>query len=256
MQRTALVTGGSRGIGAAIARRLAADGLGVCINYRTRREEAEKLAAEIQAEGNSRVMAYGADVANPMQLASMVYSVEQQLGGIDVLVNNAGIIVRGDIEDFDFAQMDFMRRTNVDGLVAMTRAVLPGMKERRFGRIVNLTSIAAHGTALPGTTFYAATKAAVSVLTRRFAMDLGPYGITVNAVAPGFIITDMVTDGRTDEEVDRIREALASKSMVRRVGTPADIAGVVSFLASDDASFMTAQVLTIDGGRMDYINHG
>src|SRR5437588_9963537 len=110
--------------------------------------------------------------------------------------------------------MERMRRTNVDGLIHVTRSVIPGMKERRYGRIVNLTSIAGHGTSLPGNAFYAATKAAVSVLTRRFAMELGPHGITVNAVAPGFILTDMVKEGRTDQEYRELVEFISKRSML------------------------------------------
>src|SRR5712671_1133602 len=123
------------------------------------------------------------------------------------------------------------------------------MQERRYGRIINLTSIAAHGTAMAGTTFYAATKAAVSVLTRRFAMDLGPHGITVNAVAPGFILTDMVTPGRNSADIAKVAE----KAMVKRVGQPEDIAHAVAFLCAPESGFITAQILTVDGGRMDYI---
>ena len=136
-----------------------------------------------------------------------------------------------------------------------TQAVLDGMKQMGFGRIVNLASIAAHGTAFTGTTFYAATKAAVCLLTRRFAMDLGPLGITVNAIAPGFILTDMVHQGRSEEETRFLIEKMSAVAMMRRVGRPEDIAEAVAFLASPDSGFITAQVLTVDGGRMDYIAH-
>jgi 3-oxoacyl-[acyl-carrier protein] reductase len=151
--------------------------------------------------------------------------------------------------------MEGMRRTNVDGLVNATRSVTPGMQARGFGRIVNLTSIAAHGTAMSGTTFYAATKSAVSVLTRRFAMELGSHGITVNAVAPGIIATEMVAQGHSPAEIAALSEQLATKAMVGRVGKPEDIAHAVAFLVSPDSGFITGQVLTIDGGRMDYIGH-
>ena len=145
------------------------------------------------------------------------------------------------------------RGINVDGLVHMTRAVMPGMQAAGYGRIVNLASIAAYGTAMAGTTFYAATKAAVIVLTKRFAMELGPQGITVNAVAPGFIATDMVFSGRTQAEGEELLRTMASKAMVRRVGTPEDIADVVVFLAGARAGFITGQVMLVDGGRMDYL---
>ena len=245
--RNALVTGASRGIGRAIAVRLARDGARVGVNFRTNAEMAESLVREI----GERAVALQADVAEPEQVRAMLDS----FGPVDILVNNAGMSLRGDLADFDFSLMDRMRRTNVDGLVHVTRGVVEGMKQRGFGRIVNLTSIAAAGTTMPGTTFYAATKAAVSTLTRRFAMELGPYGITVNAIAPGFILTDMVQGGRTPEQYRAIVDSLAARTMVRRAGQPEDLANAVAFLVSPEAGFLTAQVITVDGGRMDYIAH-
>jgi len=245
--RVALVTGGSRGIGKAIALRLAREGAAVAVNYRTRGDLADEVVAQIRRDGG-RAFAVQADVGDRDQVAAMAAAVEAALGPIGILVNNAGVLVRGDLSDFDYSQMEGMRRVNVDGLVAVTRAVVGGMKERRFGRIVNLTSIAAIGTAFAGTTFYAATKSAVITLTRRFALELGPHGITANAVAPGFILTDMVS-GTAD------LAAVAEKAMVRRVGRPEDVAHAVAFLAGDESGFITGQVLTVDGGRMDYIAH-
>jgi len=253
--KTALVTGASRGIGKAIAQRLAREGAAVGVNYQRRSSDAETVAAEIRAQGG-RAAAVQADIADADQVRSMVSQIARDLGPVDILVNNAGVLSRGDLGDFDYSQMEAMRRTNVDGLVHVTRAVAEVMKQRRFGRIVNLTSVAAHGTAMAGTTFYAATKAAVSLLTRRFAMELGPFGITVNAVAPGFIVTEMVTQGRSEEQLRAHVDSIAAKAMVRRVGRPEDIAHAVAFLVSPDSGFITAQILTVDGGRMDYISHG
>lgn len=250
--RVALVTGASRGLGRAIALRLAEDGASVAANFVSRRNEAESLAAELSAKGR-RAMAVQADVGDPGQVAAMMAAIERELGPVEILVNNAGVFAGGELEDFDYARMEPMRRTNVDGLVHVTRAAVPGMKARRWGRIINLTSIAGTGTAMSGTTFYAATKAAVSVLTRRFAMDFGPHGITVNAIAPGFIVTEMATQGRSEEEMQKVIGTLSAKAMVRRTGVPADIANAASFLASEQSSFITAQILTVDGGRMDYI---
>ena len=252
--KTALVTGASRGIGKAIAFRLAKDGFAVAVNYRTRAAEADGVAQAINASGG-RAIAIQADVQHAGQVAEMAAAVRASLGDPEILINNAGVVSRGDLDDFDFSQMNAMRGTNVDGLVHVTRALIGGMKAAGYGRIVNLTSIAAHGTSMPGTTFYAATKAAVSVLTRRFAMDLGQHGITVNAIAPGFILTDMVSDGRTAEQIEQVCSSVAAKTMVRRVGKPEEIAYAVSFLASEQAGFITGQILTVDGGRMDYITH-
>lgn len=246
MQKVALVTGASRGIGRAIALRLAADGCAVVVNYRERAQEAAAVVDFIRQAGGT-ALAIQADVGNPAEVSRMADHVGATLGAPSILVNNAGIFARGDLADFDYSQMDGMRRVNVDGLVGVTRALAPAMQSARWGRIVNLTSVAALGTAMAGTTFYAATKAAVIVLTKRFAMDLGPAGITVNAIAPGFILTDMVAAGTN-------LEAIAAKAMMRRVGTPEDIAHAVAFLVSDAAGFITSQVLTVDGGRMDFLS--
>jgi len=252
--QTALVTGASRGLGRAIARRLAREGAAVCVNYLARASEAEAVVDEIRAAGG-RAIAMRADVGDPSQVQRMVDRTAEELGPVSVLVNNAGVTYRATLETFDPAAMERLRRTNVDGLIHVTRAVVPGMKRRGYGRIVNISSIAGHGTALPGNTFYAATKAAVSVLTRRFAMELGPHGITVNAVAPGFIRTEMVQEGRTEQEYQRIVEGVSARSMVGRAGDPEDVAHAVAFLAAQDSGFITAQVLTVDGGRMDYTGH-
>ena len=253
-EQTALVTGASRGLGRAIARRLAREGAAVCVNYIARVAEAESLVDEIRAAGG-RAIAVRADIGEPAQVEKMMGLIQTELGSVSILVNNAGVIYRATLETFQPAGMEKMRRTNVDGLIHVTRAAIPGMKERRYGRIVNLGSIAGHGTSLPGSSFYAATKAAVAVLTRRFAMELGPYGITVNAVAPGFIQTEMVQEGRTQEEHARLMQTIEERSMVGRVGNPEDIAHAVAFLAAPESGFITAQVITVDGGRMDYIGH-
>ena len=251
--QTALVTGASRGLGKAIARRLAGQGAAVCVNYVSRADEAVALVEELGGAG--RAIAIRADVGDPAQVQAMLKRTEEELGPVSILVNNAGIAYRATLESFEPAGMERMRRTNVDGLIQVTRTVVPGMKERAYGRIINISSIAGHGTTLPGNAFYAATKAAVSMLTRRFAMELGPHGITVNAVAPGFILTDMVRDGRTEQEYRDVVKKISDVSMLGRPGDPEDIANAVAFLASPKSGFITAQILTVDGGRMDYIGH-
>jgi len=252
--QTALVTGASRGLGRAIAGRLARAGAAVGVNYVSRAQDAGTLVEEIRAAGG-RATAVRADVGDPAQVREMVEQIERELGRVSILVNNAGVVYRATLESFEPAGMERMRRINVDGLVHVTRTVVTGMKERRYGRIVNLSSIAGHGTTLPGSAFYAATKAAVMVLTRRFAMELGAYAITVNAIAPGFILTDMVKEGRTEAEYRKTIQTISERSMLGRVGDPDDIANVVAFLASTESGFITAQTLTVDGGRMDYIGH-
>jgi NAD(P)-dependent dehydrogenase (short-subunit alcohol dehydrogenase family) len=251
----ALVTGGSRGIGRAISRRLAAEGAAVCVNYAARAAEAESLVAEIQASGG-RAFALAADVSDAVAVQLMVERVAAEFGPVSILVNNAGISVPGTLATYDPAAMARMRKVNVDGVIHTVRAVMGGMAEKNYGRIINIASNAAIGTALPGTTFYGATKAEVLILTRRMAMELGRSGITVNAVAPGWIVTEMARAGRTEEEFQARVEMISARSMVGRPGKPEDIAAAVAYLASPEAGFITAQVLTVDGGRMDYIGHG
>jgi 3-oxoacyl-[acyl-carrier protein] reductase len=246
--RVALVTGSSRGIGRAIALRLARDGAAVAVNYRERRDQADEVVGAITDAGG-RAIAIAADVASAVDCTRLVETARQALGRVDILVNNAGVFRKGDLADFDCAQMESMHNVNVDGLIRVTREVTSDMQARQWGRIVNIASIAGIGTVSAGTTFYSATKAAVISLTRRFALDLGPHGITVNAIAPGFIATDMAMQSGASFEV------IAAKAMLRRVGTPEEIAAAAAFLVSEDAGFITAQVLTVDGGRTDFIAH-
>jgi 3-oxoacyl-[acyl-carrier protein] reductase len=255
VKRTALVTGASRGIGRAIAVQLARDGAAVGVNYANAREHAESVCAEIAAAGG-RAAPLHADISQREQVLAMVAELTAKFGAPDILVNNAGVLIRGDLADFDFSQMDRMRGVNVDGLVHVTRACVGAMKDRGWGRIVNISSLAALGTTNAGTTFYAATKAAVLALTKRFALELGPSGITVNAITPGFIGTDMVTSLGTPEKVAEITQNMAALAMVGRIGTPEDIAHATAFLCAEASSFITAQTLTVDGGRMNYIGHG
>ena len=246
--RVALITGSSRGIGRAIAVRLAREGAAVAVNYRERKDQANEVVDAISRAGG-RAVAIAGDLAKPVDCTRLVDAARQALGPIDILVNNAGVFRKGDLADFDLAEMEAMRNVNVDGVIRVTRGVVDDMKARRWGRIVNVASIAGLGTTSAGTTFYSATKAAVISLTRRFALDLGPHGITVNAIAPGFIETDMAVQSGADFS------AIAAKAMMRRVGTPEDIAAAAAFLVSEDAGFVTAQVLTVDGGRTDFIAH-
>ncbi|MEZ5361257.1 MAG: 3-oxoacyl-ACP reductase family protein [Bryobacterales bacterium] len=252
--RVALVTGGSRGIGRAIALELAESGAAVAVNYHARPDAAEEVVTRILKMGG-RAVPLQADIADKAQVEAMVARCESELGGVDILVNNAGLLYPGRLLDHQESEFDQMWRTNVKGLVYATAAVAKGMVERGWGRIVNISSNAAIGTAMPGTTLYAATKGAVLSLTKRFAFELGEHGITVNAVLPGFTKTDMVLADKDQKQADEVIERVAGRSMLGRVGEPEDIARVTRFLCTQDADFMTGQYLLADGGRMDYLAH-
>jgi 3-oxoacyl-[acyl-carrier protein] reductase len=252
--QVAVVTGGARGLGRATARLLAQRGAAVCVNYAANADAAEALAAEI-ARAGGRAIAQAADVADVSAVEAMVARTEAELGPVTILVNNAGVSWQGTLETYDREQVARMRQVNVDGVIHATRAVMGSMRARRYGRIVNVSSIAAIGTALPGTAFYAATKAEVGTLTRRFALELGPHGITVNAVAPGFVRTDLTQRGRGAADWAATEQRFAANAMMGRIGEPEDIANAVAFLASPESGWVTAQTLTVDGGRMDYIGH-
>jgi 3-oxoacyl-[acyl-carrier protein] reductase len=252
--KVALVTGASRGIGKATAWLFAREGAAVVVNYTKSHEQAHQLVDEIQKTGGPAMVAQ-ADVAHRDQVRAMVEGALGQFGKIDVLVNNAAIIHRGNILTLTEQHLDDMIAVNVKGIIHCSQAVARHMIERRYGKIVNVSSIAALGTTMPDTTPYAATKAAVIALTKRLALELGPYGINVNAICPGFIRTEMAASGRTPEEMDARFASVVSKTMLGRVGEPEDIAYSALFLASDEASFITGQVLTADGGRTDFLSH-
>jgi 3-oxoacyl-[acyl-carrier protein] reductase len=253
--QVALVTGGARGIGRSTARRLAQHGVAICVNYAAHADAAAKVVAEIAGAGG-RAIAVAADVADAAAVTAMVSRTEKELGAVTILVNNAGVSWRGTLDEYDAEQVARMRRINVEGVIHATRAVAGGMRQRHYGRIVNISSIAALGTGLPGNAFYAATKAEVAILTKRFAMELGPHGITVNAVAPGFVRTDLTQGTRGADDWAATQQRFADKTMMGRVGEPDDIANAIAFLAAPESGWITAQLLTVDGGRMDYIGHG
>jgi 3-oxoacyl-[acyl-carrier protein] reductase len=255
--KTALVTGAARGIGRAVAFRLAQEGARIVVNFLRNEAAAKEVIESIRALGGD-AMAVRANVAERSAVHQMVEQAEQRFGPIDVLVNNAASVHHGDLLTYSDNQLDQdleeMWRVNVLGTIYCTRAVIPSMIRRQAGSIVNITSIAGYANASPGTTFYGATKAALVQLTKRFAFELGPHQIRVNAVAPGLTRTDILTAGRSPEQVNNLVEDFAHRSVLRRVGEPSDIAGTVAFLASPEGRFITGQVVTADGGRMDFLS--
>jgi 3-oxoacyl-[acyl-carrier protein] reductase len=251
--KVALVTGGSRGIGRAISLRFAREGAAVIVNFTAHPEKAESVIGDIRKEGG-RAVALEADVSVKSAVQAMVERAQKEFGPVDVLVNNAGILRSGSTLTMNENDFDRMVAVNIKGLISAVQAVAPGMIERRYGKIINLSSIAGLGTAVAETTPYAMTKAAVVTLTKRMALELGPHGINVNALAPGFIRTELLQFLDTAEDRAQL-EMLSKKAILNRVGVPEDVANVALFLASDESNFMTAQVVTVDGGRMDFLSY-
>jgi 3-oxoacyl-[acyl-carrier protein] reductase len=234
--KVALVTGGSRGIGAAVARELGAAGARVAVNYRASAEAAEEIAGEIGG------IAVEGDVADPAQASALVERVEEELGELDCLVNNAGVTRDGLIARMSDEDWDAVLDTNLRGTFNTCRAVSRKMLRRRAGSIVNLTSVVGiHGN--PGQANYAASKAGIIGLTKALARELGTRGVRVNAVAPGYIDTELT--GVLPEE---IRDAILGSTPLGRLGEPEDVARAVRFLCSDEAAFVTGAVLLVDGG--------
>ena len=243
MKHTVLVTGSSRGIGAGIARRFAREGHRVAIHYRAEEAQARALHDELASAGYS-VMLVSGDIAREDEAKQIVSRVRERFGFIDVLVNNAGIALPTQlITDTTLADWNRVMETNVTGMFLVTNAVLPEMVSQKRGAIVNISSMWGV-TGGSCEVAYSSSKAAVIGFTKSLAKEVAPSGIRVNCVAPGFVLTDM-TRGFDEGVIAGICE----ETPLLRAGTPEDIASAVLFLASEEASFITGQVLSVDGGR-------
>jgi len=239
-KQVALVTGSSRGIGAEIARRLARDGFRVVVNYAGGAGPAREVVDAIAANGGEAI-AVQADIADPAAVAALFEAAEQAFGRIDVVVNSAGVMKLGAIADYDDTTFDQTVAINLKGTFNVSREA--AKRVRSGGRIVNLSSTMV-GVRLPTYGVYVATKAAVEGLTQVLAQEMRGRGISVNAVAPGPVATELFLEGKSPEQVDR----LAKMNPLERLGQPADIAGVVAFLAGPDGAWVNGQILRANGG--------
>jgi 3-oxoacyl-[acyl-carrier protein] reductase len=240
MTRTALITGASRGIGAAVAGRLARDGFSVVVNYSGSEAAAAAVAEQIKAAGGSAVTAK-ADVSSPAEFAHLFDVAEEEFGGVDVLVNNAGIMSLAAIAETDDETLERTLAVNLKGTFNGLREAAKRLRDG--GRIINFSSSVV-GTRPETYGIYAATKAAVEVLTAVLSKELRGRSITVNAVAPGPTATDLFLHGKSEELIERFAKA----TPLERLGTPQDIASVVAFLAGPDGSWVNGQVLRVNGG--------
>ena len=245
-QRIAIVTGAARGIGAGTAKRLAADGLAVAVLDLNEADCAETVA-EIEKAGGSAI-AVGADVSNAEQVAAAVDKVVAELGEPTVLINNAGVTRDNLIFKMSENDWDTVMNVHLRGAFLMTRATQKYMVAAKWGRVVNLSSTSAVGNR--GQVNYSAAKAGMQGFTKTLAIELGKYGVTANAIAPGFIVTDMTaaTAARLGVSFEDFQTGAASQIPVQRVGKPEDIANAVSFFVSDAAGFVSGQVLYVAGG--------
>ncbi|MCR5437888.1 3-oxoacyl-[acyl-carrier-protein] reductase [Selenomonas sp. WCT3] len=241
--KVALVTGASRGIGRAIAVRLASEGAKVAINYAGNTAKAEEVKAEIEKNGGEAILVQ-ADISSPEAVDAMIEKVTEAFGQIDILVNNAGITRDGLLMRMKDEDFDAVINTNLKGVFYCTKAVSKLMMKKRSGRIVNMASVVGlMGNA--GQANYAAAKAGVIGFSKSAAKELAARGINVNVVAPGFIATDM-----TAAMTDKAKEATLAGIPLKRMGQPEDVANAVLFLVSDYASYITGQIVNVDGGMV------
>lgn len=239
--KVALVTGGSRGIGAAIALRLAQEGARVAISYSSNQKAADEVLSQINKFGNSPALAIKANVSSEQETQKLIEELSKQVGKIDILVNNAGVWDTAPVDQITLEHYNRVFDVNIKGVISTTVAALKKMNDG--GRIINISSGLAQHT-MPGTSVYSATKSALETLTRVWAQELGGRQITVNAVAPGTTATDMLLAALPEE----MKKMMIAKTALGRLGEGDDIAAAVAFLASDDGRWVTGHTISANGG--------
>ena len=242
--KVAIITGAGRGMGRAVAKRLAVGGAAVAVND-VRADDARSVADELSATG-SEALAVPGDVTVVSDVRRMVEQATDTFGAVHILINNAGVLRPTPVIDIEEDEWDFVVGVNLKGTYLCSRAVLPSMRSRGWGRIVNFSSTAGKNISTVGGAHYTAAKAGILGFTRHLAKEEAGYGITVNSVCPGLIDTEMVRDTISDERAD----AYAASFPIRRLGQPEEVAELVSFLASDRASYITGASLDINGGDL------
>ena len=240
--KVAIITGAKRGIGKAIALNLAKNGAKVVVTDLDQ-DDCEKVVKEIE-ELKGEGLALKLDVTKEEEIKNVIQLTKEKFGRIDILVNNAGIFIQQELEDMETSKIDKLLSVDLRGVILGIKNVIPTMKKQKYGKIINIASIAGF-VGFDLSSVYCAAKGGVVNMTRELAMDLGKYKINVNAVAPGVIETDMTNDMLADEN---IKTALLSKIPYGRVGKPDDIANTVAFLASDESEYITGHTIVVDGG--------
>ena len=249
--KVAIVTGSAQGIGRAIAMRLASEGATIVVND-INMEKANQAADEIKGQGGTAI-AFKADVTNRAEVQNLMKNTMEKFKAIHILVNNAGIIRHRPFPEMTEEDWDAVLDVDLKGVFNCSQAVLGYMMPQRYGKIINIASVAGTGCGVVNGANYAAAKGGVIQLTKVTAKQAGPYNINVNAIAPGIVVTELLFTGRSKEEVENVLEWRKKSAVLGRLGKPEDIANLALFLASDESNFVTGQVICCDGGRTDHM---